>query len=29
MTIDYIPGTTSNLVSDPQQGGAFSLVNKG
>jgi len=29
MTIDYIPGTTSNLVGDPAEGGAFSSGNKG
>ena len=29
MTIDYIPGTTSNLVGDPTEGGAFSSGNKG
>lgn len=28
MTIDYIPGTTSNLVGDPSEGGAFSSGNK-
>ena len=28
MTIDYIPGTTSNLVGDPAEGGAFSSGNK-